>query len=99
MHGDNGESAPNGSSLTATQRAVAELWREVLRVEALPGPDDDFFSLGGDSMAMATVEFRIAEELSVQLLPGAILSAPTLRELAIMVEEFGDGNAARRAES
>ena len=41
----------------------------------------------------------IAEELSVQLLPGAILSAPTLRELAIMVEEFGDGNAARRAES
>jgi len=72
----------------STQRIVAELWREVLQTQELPGPDDDFFALGGDSMAMATVEFRIMEELAVQLSPGATLGAPTLRELSTLVDQL-----------
>lgn len=53
----------------------------------LPGAEDNFFALGGDSTAMVMVELRIQEELSVELPPGAMLNAPSLRELAHLVDE------------
>ncbi len=74
------------SSLSTTERLVAELWREVLQTVDLPNATDNFFSLGGDSMAMTMVEFRIKEELSVELSAGAILNAPSLRELSALVD-------------
>lgn len=72
-------------TLNVTERVVAELWSEVLQTDALPNADDDFFSLGGDSMSMVALEFRIREEFSVELPPGVILRAPTLRDLSALV--------------
>jgi acyl carrier protein len=75
--------------LSATQRAVAELWCEALEISDLPLATDNFFSLGGDSITMTLVEFRVREELSVDLQPGALLSAQTLEEFAALVEKHG----------
>ena len=72
--------------LSATERGVAELWSEVLQTDRVPSASDNFFSLGGDSMGMVTVEYRIKEEFSVELPPGALLGAPTLRELSALVD-------------
>lgn len=72
-------------TLNVTERAVAELWSEVLQTDVLPKADDDFFSLGGDSMSMVALEFRIREEFSVELPPGVILGAPILRDLSALV--------------
>lgn len=78
--------------LSATERGVAELWREVLSAEEIPNGTDNFFALGGDSMAMVMVEYRIKEEFSVELPPGALLAAPTLRELSALVDAVSHGS-------
>lgn len=52
----------------------------------LPGAEDNFFALGGDSTAMVMVELRIQEELSIEVPPGAMLNAPSLRELTHLIE-------------
>lgn len=79
---------PSGipTELTDTEQTIASLWNEVLRNTTFPAPMDNFFALGGDSMAMITLEFRIKEETGVALAPGTLLSAPTLRELSQAVD-------------
>lgn len=77
-----------GSKLSTTERSIADLWNEVLRTTTSLQPMDNFFALGGDSMAMVTLEFRIAEELGIELPAGTVLSAPTLRELSTAVDSF-----------
>jgi acyl carrier protein len=68
------------------ERVIAAIWSEVLQISQLPSITDDFFALGGNSMTMVMAEFRIMEELAIQLPTGAILTAPTVRELADLVD-------------
>jgi acyl carrier protein len=70
-----------------TERAIAALWKEVLGLPESPGGADNFFTLGGDSTSMVMAELRIQEEFSVELPIGAMLNAPSLRELARLIEE------------
>jgi acyl carrier protein len=69
-----------------TERVVASLWSEVLQTTQLPDPNDNFFSLGGNSMTMVMLEYRIQEEFSIELPTGALLGAPTLRELSELLD-------------
>lgn len=77
---------------SSTERAIAALWREALQIPELPSATDNFFALGGDSMTMTMVEFRIKEELSVALPPGALLEAQSLRELSALVDEMNSAS-------
>jgi acyl carrier protein len=67
---------------------IVDLWREALQTAESPCSKDNFFALGGDSMAMVTLEFRIQEELGVPIPPGTLLTAPTLGELTAFVEKL-----------
>lgn len=69
-----------------TQLAVAALWAEVLDTPTPPGVDDNFFDLGGDSIAMVTLLYRVQEEFSVELSPGALFGAPSVRELSALID-------------
>lgn len=87
------EAAGDGSpSLSATESIIAGLWKEVISVPGTPVATDDFFRLGGDSIGMITVLVRIQEALSVELPSSAIFAAPTLQELAAMVDAASDGS-------
>jgi acyl carrier protein len=69
------------------ERELASLWQQVLNTDSLPRPSDDFFSLGGDSVAMIMAELRIKEEFLVELPEGVMLGVSTLRELSQLVEK------------
>lgn len=69
---------------TPTEQTVISLWAEVL--QKTPSLDDNFFAVGGDSMSMVTLEYRIYEDLGTDLPAGVILSAPTPRELASVID-------------
>lgn len=71
---------------SVTERALAALWSEVLQTAEQPVATDNFFAVGGDSMAMVILEFRIKEEFSVELPAGTVLNAPTLRELSALID-------------
>jgi amino acid adenylation domain-containing protein len=70
------------SGLEGDELALAELWREVLQLDGLPGPDDDFFELGGDSLLAFKLFDRIAGRFGRELPPSLLVQASTLHLLA-----------------
>jgi len=81
--------------LSSTEALIASLWQEVLQLPDLPTAHDNFFALGGDSMTMTMLEFRINEELSIDVPAGMVLEAPSLRELSRLVDKARGGPAGR----
>jgi|KBSSwiStaDraftv2_1062776.scaffolds.fasta_scaffold01717_8 acyl carrier protein len=87
--------AGDGDTLHAgTEQTLAALWSEVLQMQQQPSPIEDFFDLGGSSMSMTMLEFRIAEEFGVELPTGAVLGASTIRELAMLIDSQRPGSDA-----
>ncbi|MHB8519307.1 MAG: hybrid non-ribosomal peptide synthetase/type I polyketide synthase [Limisphaerales bacterium] len=70
---------------TATELAVANIWREVLRLERV-GVNDGFFDLGGHSVLAAQVLSRIAQACGVDVPLRALFEAPTVRALASAID-------------
>jgi hypothetical protein len=62
---------------TDAERWVSGVWREVLGVDRI-GADDDFFALGGDSLAAARALARIRAAFGVDLPVSALFDEPTL---------------------
>ncbi|MDB4951689.1 MAG: Malonyl CoA-acyl carrier protein transacylase [Gemmatimonadetes bacterium] len=77
---------------TPTEKALAGIWREVLRVENV-GAHDDFFALGGHSLIATRVVSRVRQAMGVELPLRAVFEAPTLAELAARIDA-GRGTSA-----
>ncbi|MGO9835641.1 MAG: amino acid adenylation domain-containing protein, partial [Polyangiaceae bacterium] len=70
---------------TVTERMIAEIWQEALSVGRL-GVHDDFFRLGGHSLLAAQVLSRLARDHGVALSLRRIFEAPTVAQLAAVVD-------------
>jgi amino acid adenylation domain-containing protein len=82
---------------TEVERRLAEIWCSVLGVEDV-GAEDDFFSLGADSLQAVRVIARVHLELGVELPLKAFLDGATVAELAERVEAGTADEAARLPE-
>ncbi|MBA3773463.1 MAG: SDR family oxidoreductase [Ramlibacter sp.] len=82
-----GESAAT-ADLNPVERTIAEVWRELLGVEEI-GADDDFFALGGHSLAAVRLFARIRKQYAVDLPLATLFQAPTLGALAAVVAHTG----------
>lgn len=71
---------------TATQRALAAIWADVLNIDQQVGLDDKFFELGGNSLLATQVMFRVQDDLAVEFPLYLIFAAETLEELAAEVD-------------
>ncbi|HEX7182532.1 MAG TPA: amino acid adenylation domain-containing protein [Thermoanaerobaculia bacterium] len=71
---------------TEVERAIAEVWRDLLGVERV-SRHDDFFDLGGSSLMAVQLGARLREALGVDLGSDFLLEASTLSALAAIVEE------------
>jgi amino acid adenylation domain-containing protein len=81
-----GRQATDTATRPATERALAAIWAEVLRVDRI-GPHDDFFALGGDSILCLRVVSRVRAVLRVDLSPRALFDHPTVAALAQVVPD------------
>lgn len=70
---------------TDTERAIAGVWAEVLGRERV-GLDDDFFALGGHSLAALRISLRVHDVLGVRLPLATILERPSVQALAEVAE-------------
>jgi amino acid adenylation domain-containing protein len=70
---------------TPTEAELAALWAEVLRVDQV-GVDDDFFDSGGDSLRATQLVSRIAFRMGRELPVRAVFDAPTVSQLAAVVD-------------
>ncbi len=71
---------------TATEHALAALWKEVLGVENV-GRADDFFALGGHSLLATRLVARIREDQGITLPLRHVFATPKLRDLATAIDQ------------
>jgi len=70
---------------TPTEKLIARIWSDVLKIDRV-GVRDDFFALGGHSLAAVQVIIRIRDETNAKLPVRAAFEFPTVRELATYLE-------------
>ena len=72
---------------TEVERALSDIWANVLRVERV-GVHDDFLELGGDSILNIQIVAR-ANEAGIRLTPAQLFEHPTIADLAAVAAEGG----------
>ncbi len=65
---------------------ILQIWQEVLGVEPL-GLDDDFFTLGGDSLAAVRIMSRLKELLQCEIPLSVLFETPTIAALSKKIED------------
>jgi L-serine---[L-seryl-carrier protein] ligase len=73
--------------VTPVEKKLVALWQEILNVERV-GLHDNFFELGGDSLTAAVMAALFSEHLQVELPLGSVFEAPTIADLAVLVERL-----------
>lgn len=71
---------------TPFEEILADIFREVLKIEAL-SIHHNFFDLGGHSLLATQVMSRIYDQFGVKLPVHTLFNVPTLAELALQVEQ------------
>ena len=86
---------------SALSAQLADIWQEVLDVEAV-GLDDDFFALGGHSLLATRMLARVRDQLQTRVPLAEIFAHPVLERFATAVAGFGEDSSvplvARRIE-
>jgi len=77
---------------TTTEAQLTSIWSEVLFVDPV-GVHDNFFDLGGHSLAASRVVSRVIQTFALELPVKALFDAPTVAEMAAIIAQ----NQAKRA--
>ena len=78
---------------TPTERAIAEVWLDILNLTSV-GVHDNFFALGGHSLLAAQVISRLRSVLEVAVTLRHLFEATTIAEFAHLVEDLRTKQAA-----
>ncbi|MEH0468082.1 condensation domain-containing protein [Streptomyces sp. B21-097] len=95
---DDGPAAESGTPgaagfrepVTDTERRLAAMWQQALKVERV-GLDDSFFALGGHSFLAVELLTRIKAEFDRSVEPFELFRGPTLGHLAHLVDAAASG--------
>lgn len=71
---------------TDTEINLTKLWQECLKIDQI-GAQDNFFDLGGHSLLAAQLIRQIKQYFEVNLDLGLFFSAPTITELAQVIDQ------------
>ncbi|MBZ6121587.1 non-ribosomal peptide synthetase [Streptomyces olivaceus] len=73
--------------LTALEQRIAELWQSVLRIDR-PGRDDNFFTMGGNSLKSLQILNRINAAFHIKFTVRDFFAGPTISQMAATVERL-----------
>ena len=79
------KSSPSPLSLNPTEQTVLELWRQLLQNPTL-GPDDNYFSAGGDSLLAVQLVLEAEQIAGRPLGQHVLFQAPTARKFAHQID-------------
>jgi amino acid adenylation domain-containing protein len=92
------ESRPEIAPQSRLERLIAEVWRDLLKVER-PGLHDNFFDLGGHSLLLAQVRSQLHQRAGVDVAIVDLFSHPTIAGLAALLDARGRSAPAAPAEA
>jgi acyl carrier protein len=72
---------------TDVERALADIWAQVLRVDQV-GVQDNFFELGGHSLLATQVIVRIQTSLSIEMSMRLLFEFPTIQQLGAQLDDL-----------
>jgi aryl carrier-like protein len=81
---------------TITQETLAQIWRELLQVPRV-GIHDNFFELGGHSLLAMQFLARVRSTFQTELTLRRVFEAPTIAELAGILEKTPDSSRTRNS--
>lgn len=70
---------------TPMEETLAKIWADVLKVES-PSIHDDFFELGGDSLAASRIISRVIQTFQLELPLKALLEAPSVAQMTAVID-------------
>jgi hypothetical protein len=82
----------------ATEETLCRLWQEVLRRDRV-GIHDNFFEIGGHSLLAAQVATRMRESFKVDIPLRRMFEAPTIAQLAEVIDQARQTARANGAQS
>ncbi|NOZ55844.1 MAG: non-ribosomal peptide synthetase, partial [Calditrichaeota bacterium] len=77
------------------EKQIASIWREVLSLERV-GVNDNFFDLGGHSLALMRVHDRLENAFEREIPVVELFKNPTIRTLASFIQGEGPDQSLRR---
>ena len=77
---------------TKTEQAIAAVWQELLQVEKI-GINENFFDLGGHSLLLVKVQFRLQEVLGIEIAVADLFKYSTIQALAQYLTEKPDSSS------
>lgn len=85
--------AEGGATVAEDEAWLGALWQRVLKLNAVPEAHEDFYELGGDSLATAEMIFAVEGRFGIGLPLERYYSDPTLRGLSAILSatRAGDG--------
>jgi hypothetical protein len=83
---------------TATDRAIAEVWQEVLRVDRV-GLHDNFFDLGGHSLLLMQVQGKLRRLLEREIPIVDLFRHPTVAALGRHLRDGANGGTGQEADA
>jgi amino acid adenylation domain-containing protein len=84
-----GEAPAHTAPLGRQERDIAEVWREVLGRQEV-GVEQNFFDLGGNSLAIVQVQVRLERRLGRRLSVLDLIRHPSIAELARFLARSGE---------
>lgn len=74
---------------TAREKALAQIWADLLKVDGI-GVHDNFFDLGGHSLIGIQLLSRVDEQMGMKLPLNSLFKAPTIAEFAKLLHDGSD---------
>jgi thioesterase domain-containing protein/acyl carrier protein len=87
---------PHVAPRTPAEETIEAIWRAALKLDQV-SIEDDFFALGGNSLAAVSLIHRVNAALGVQLKLQALFEAPTIAALARAAIDTAPPQASRAA--
>jgi acyl-CoA synthetase (AMP-forming)/AMP-acid ligase II/acetyltransferase-like isoleucine patch superfamily enzyme len=82
---------------SSIEQQISEIWREVLKVDRV-GVRDNFYALGGDSLAMAVMVSVVEDRFGASIPIDGLLTAPTVETIVALVGAKKTTDASASAE-
>lgn len=86
------------AAVTPSEKLLVKIWEEVLQVDSI-GVDDDFFNLGGDSLAATILASEVETRFDIVFSPANLMSCSTVGLLANFCDENIKRSAAKKLPS